>query len=48
MAVSWNGLAILIMNFTWERVVPTIIPRNESYFAFQINTEANVKGLFVC
>ena len=47
LAVSWNELAILITNFTWERVVHTTFPRSESYYAFQVFTLAIVKGLFV-
>ena len=47
LAVSLNGLAILITSFTVERVVHTIIPRTESCYVFQILTVASVKGLFV-
>ena len=47
LAVSLNGLAILITNLTWEHVVHTTFSRKGSCYAFQINTEASVKGLLV-
>ena len=47
LAVSLNGLAILVTNFTWERVVHTIIPSRGSCYVFQILTVPSAKGLFV-
>ena len=47
LAVSLNGLAILVTNFAGGRVAHSIIPRKESYYAFQVPTRASVKGLFV-
>ena len=46
LAVSLNGSAILVTTFALEHVVHTTSPRRESYYAFQILTVANVKGLF--